>query len=57
MDHYRKISSETQMAESDILNRLRREAAERANDLASELSDGYLSPLDPEFFGSDSDSV
>lgn len=57
MDHYRKISSETQMAESDILNRLRREAAERANDLASELSDGYISPLDPEFFGSDSDSV
>ena len=57
MDHYRKISSEMQMAESDMINRLRREAAERANDLASEMSDGFVSPIDPEFFSADDSSV
>ena len=56
MDHYRKISSEMQLAESDMINRLRREAAERANDLASEMSDGFVSPIDPEFFGAVDDS-
>ena len=56
MDHYRKISSEMQLAESDMINRLRREAAERANDLASEMSDGFVSPIDPEFFGAIDDS-
>ena len=49
MDHYRKISSEMQMAEADIISRLRREAAERAHDL-EELTNGYTSPIDPEFY-------
>ena len=52
MDHYRKISSEIQSDSADIINRLRREAAERANDLASEMSDGFVSPIDPEFYAS-----
>lgn len=55
MDHYRKISSEMQMAEADILSRLRREAAERAHDL-EELSNGYTSPIDPDFFSDDTPS-
>ncbi len=53
MEHYRKISSETKMAEEDLINKLRREAAERARDL-EELTNGYVSPLDPEFFNDDS---
>ena len=53
MDHYRKISSEMQMAEADIISRLRREAAERAHDLeelTNPRSNGYTSPIDPEFY-------
>ena len=61
MDHYRKISSEMQMAEADIISRLRREAAERAHDLEeltngytpSSHHSGYTSPLDPEFYNND----
>ena len=52
MEHYRKISSETKMAEEDLINKLRREAADRARDL-EELTNGYVSPLDPEFFNDD----
>ena len=40
------------MAEADIISRLRREAAERAHDL-EELSNGFTSPIDPEFFNHD----
>lgn len=45
MEQYRKISSEMQTAEADIIGRLRREAAER-----SDVSDGFTSPIDPEFY-------
>lgn len=55
MDQYRKISSEMQMMEADIIGRLRREAAERAHDL-EEVSNGYTSPLDPDFFSDDTPS-
>ena len=40
------------MAEEDLINKLRREAADRARDL-EELTNGYVSPLDPEFFNDD----
>ena len=53
MEHYRKISSETKMAEEDLINKLRREAADRARDL-EELTNGYVSPIDPEFYNDDS---
>lgn len=55
MDQYRKISSEMHMMEADIIGRLRREAAERAHDL-EELSNGFTSPLDPDFFNDDTPS-
>lgn len=44
-----------QLMEQDILSRLRREAAERANDL-EELSNGLSSPIDPDFFSDDTTS-
>ena len=53
MEQFLKISSEMHSNEESIISRLRREAAERANDLA-DMSDGFVSPLDPEFFGDDS---
>lgn len=55
MEQYRKISSEMQSAEADIFNRLRREAAER-NYENSDMSDGFVSPIDPEFYNDDSAS-
>ena len=44
MDHYRKISAEMQSAETDILSRLRREAAERAHDFEELTSGFYITP-------------
>ncbi len=51
MEQYLKISSEMASAEENIINRLRREAADRGLG-----GDGYVSPLDPEFFGDDDNS-
>ena len=60
MDHYRKISAEMQSAETDILSRLRREAAERAHDFeeltSGRSTNGYTSPIDPDFYNEESPS-
>ena len=60
MDHYRKISAEMQSAETDILSRLRREAAERAHDFeeltGGRSTNGYTSPIDPDFYNEESPS-